>query len=120
MLLLEDKRFYVYIYLNPLKPGNYDYLYGNIRLHFDFSPFYVGRGKEDRLYYHMNEAIKIREKIENESLNKEEKYNRHKINTINKILRNGKEPIIFKLNENLSNDEANLYEIFYIKLIGKI
>lgn len=120
MILIEYKRFYVYIYLNPLKPGNYDYLCGNVRLHFDFSPFYVGRGQNDRLYAHLDEAEKIREKIENESLDiEEEKYNKHKINTINKILRYGKEPIIFKLNENLNNNEVNSLEKFYIKLIGR-
>jgi hypothetical protein len=119
MLLLEDRRFYVYIYLNPLKPGNYYYLCGNIRAHFDFSPFYVGRGKEDRLYDHLKQVQKIREKIENESLDENEKHNTHKINTINKILRYGKEPIIFKIEENLSNNKVNELEKFYIKLIGR-
>lgn len=120
MLLIEYKYFYIYIYLNPLKPGNYNYLYGNVKLHFDFSPFYVGRGQKHRMYMHLYEAKTIREKIENESLNKEEeKYNKHKINTINKILRHGKEPIILKLNENLNNNEVNELERFYISLIGR-
>ena len=51
-LQIEDKRFYVYIYLNSLKIGNFNYG----EFHFDYSPFYVGKGCGRRLYIHLNEA----------------------------------------------------------------
>jgi hypothetical protein len=116
MLFLEDKRFYVYIYLNPLKPGNYNYLCGNVKLHFDFSPFYVGEGRKNRLYDHLKEAKKI---IEEEIKNNKKQNSGHKLNTIKKILRNNLKPIIFKLEENLSINQANNREKFYIGLIGR-
>jgi hypothetical protein len=114
-LLLEHHVFYVYIYLNPLKSG--DFYYKNY--HFNFSPFYVGKGQGKRLYKHLTEADKLLQ-IEKESINNEkETYNMHKINTINKIKRLGKEPIIFKIKENLSNEESCELEKYLIKLIGR-
>lgn len=38
------ENFYVYIYLDPRKPGNYEY--NNFK--FSYEPFYVGRGKNNR------------------------------------------------------------------------
>jgi hypothetical protein len=105
--------YYTYIYLNPLKSGNFNYG----KFHFDFSPFYVGKGCRRRLYVHLNEA-KNYKKIEKESTD-EEKCNIHKINTINKIVRLGKEPIVFKIKENVSNFEACELEKYLIKLIGR-
>ncbi len=37
--------FYVYIYLDPRKPGNF--VYGDFL--FKFEPFYDGKGKGDRI-----------------------------------------------------------------------
>jgi hypothetical protein len=45
--------------------------------------------------------------------------NKHKVNTINKILRSGTTPVIVKLAENLTEQLAFLYEISYIFLIGR-
>jgi hypothetical protein len=111
-LQIEDKRFYVYIYLNSLKIGNFNYG----EFHFDYSPFYVGKGCGRRLYIHLNEAENFK-KIEEESI--VERYNAHKLNTINKIKRFGKEPIILKIRENLSNYNAGEFEKYLIKLIGR-
>jgi len=42
-------QFYVYVYLDPSKPNNFSYgLY-----HFDFEPFYVGKGHNKRMYEHL-------------------------------------------------------------------
>ena len=54
MLLIEDKRFCSYIYLDPRKPGYYRYgkdLIENI-LTFLFEPIYVGEGFPSRIEYH--------------------------------------------------------------------
>ena len=44
--------FYVYVYLDPTKPGNY--VYGEYS--FDYEPFYVGKGKNGRAYAHLEEG----------------------------------------------------------------
>lgn len=56
MLLLEDRRFYVYLYLDPRKPGNYSYQIDDKTYHFDYEPFYVGEGKGERMYDHLRES----------------------------------------------------------------
>lgn len=46
--------FYTYIYLNPNKPGNYNYSYMDYSIHFDHEPFYVGKGVGDRSHCHLS------------------------------------------------------------------
>lgn len=93
-------RFYTYIYLNPLKAGNYNY--GN--LHFDFEPFYVGKGCGNRCNTHML-VIDTRNTL--------------KQNIINKILIKGKKPIIIVLYSNLTEFSAFRMEKYLIKKIGR-
>lgn len=95
--------FYVYIYLNPLKPGQYTY--GEF-LSFEYEPFYVGKGYGNRLYKHLNETL-------------EKTYNPFKVRLINKIKSHNLEPIIIKLNYNLKECKAFAFEKFYIKTIGR-
>lgn len=92
---------YVYIYLNPLKKGNY--VYG--KFNFDYEPFYVGLGKDDRIYCHMRSDCL--------------KHNSFKNNIILKILKNNQDPIKFKLYENITIESAKRLEIYLIKLIGR-
>lgn len=94
---------YVYIYLNPIKGGNY--IYGSYS--FEYEPFYVGKGKKDRLLYHLHET-------------KENTINILKYNIINKIRLNNLEPIIIKLYDNLNSKKAFNLEKKIIRLIGRI
>jgi hypothetical protein len=96
---------YVYIYLNKLKPGKYNY--GN--LYFEYEPFYVGKGKEDRYLFHLN-------KVKNKC-----KYSKNiKFNIIEDHINKGIEPIVLKLVENLTEDiSLNLEKEIIIK-IGRI
>ena len=93
--------FYVYAFLDPNKPGYYEYD-GYI---FDYQPFYIGKGKGNRIKKH-----KIYMKTD-DSL----KYRKYK-----KIQENGKEPIVKKVIENIEEKDAFLLEINLIKNIGRI
>ena len=92
--------FYVYIYLDPRKPGIYEY--GDYK--FDYEPFYVGKGKGYRLYEH---------------LYCRDKYNNYKTNKIKSIYKENLEPIILKVHDNLEESKAYELEIDLINLIGR-
>lgn len=99
-----EKLFYVYVYLNPLKPGNF--VYGEYR--FEFSPFYVGKGHNDRYLHHLKNAKRgIVDK------------NKHKYHTIKTILESDKEPIILKIFESNNEFDAFKMETNAITTIGK-
>lgn len=91
--------YYVYIYLDPRKPGNYKY--GEIE--FDHEPFYVGKGSCNRCY----NGLKDRKK----SL---------KTNKIKSIENDGGCVIIEKIYSNLSESDAFRLEISTIEKIGRI
>lgn len=93
-------KFYTYVYLNPLKGG--DYNYG--KLHFDFEPFYVGKGFGDRCNIHTL-TIDTRNKL--------------KQNIINKILNNNKKPIIILLYSNITEYTAFRLEKYLINKLGR-
>ena len=94
-------KYYVYIYLNPLKPGNFNYK----KFNFEYEPFYIGMGKGNRINNHLYN------------------YNLEKRNFKNfilkKILKENLEPIRFKLYENITYESARRLEIVLIKLIGR-
>lgn len=106
--------YYVYIYLNPLKPGYYYY----DDISFTFEPFYVGKGstKWDRKKYHIAEAKRYAEgKIKNV-----DKLNLHKLNTILQIKNKLKcEPIIIEIFQTDKEEEASSKEIEIIDKIGR-
>ena len=97
---MED--FYVYIYLDPRKPGNF--CYGNLK--FNFEPFYVGKGRRNRCYHGLKPY-------------KEYEKRWHKFRKIEKINKEGYTPIIIKLYENISDEKSKQKEIEIIKLIGR-
>ncbi len=92
----------VYVLLNPNKIGQYTY--GDIE--FEFEPFYVGKGLPVRPAQHLCECF-----LKNS--------NKWKANIIRKIKRTGKEPIIFTIYNNLSNNESMNRECKLISLIGR-
>lgn len=97
--------FYVYIYLDPRKPG--EYIYENMT--FNYEPFYIGKGKNNRLYDHWT----------NKYYKGEFEKNRHKNRKLKKIEDYGLLPIIFLLYNNLPQEVANNIEKLVIKRIGR-
>lgn len=94
--------FYLYIYLDPRKPGKF--CYENCASFF-FEPIYVGKGKGDRAFSHLREV------------NQRRSTNNIKINKIKKILDSGLVPIVMILYYS-SEEEILALEEQYIKTIG--
>ena len=95
-----ENRFYVYVYLDPRKPGNYTY--GDY--HFDYEPFYVGKGSGNRFENHLNGND----------------VNEHFDRTIKKIQRVcGCNPIIVKYQDILLEQDSFDLEIKMIATIGR-
>ena len=102
--------FYIYMFLDPRKPGSYSF--GEYT--FDYEPFYVGKGKHkkcgptsSREYDHIRECN-----------NPNNKWHKH--NKIRKIIKEtGNNPIISRIQENLSEQNALNLEIKLIKEIGR-
>lgn len=90
---MMKKKFYVYIYYNPINK----------------LPIYVGKGKNSRDKDHLNYCIK----------HPEPSRGKHFYNTIRKILRENNSPIIKRFKENLTEEEAFNLEIHLIKLFGR-
>jgi len=98
--------FYVYALTDPNKPGNFKY---NEYI-FNFEPFYIGYGHNNRMFQHLYEC--------------EMKKNPFKGNKIKKILKNinkidFKNYHIIKIKENLSEYQAKNYEKEIINIIGR-
>ena len=102
MELLEDKRFYVYVYLDPRKIGKYKYG----KYMFEFEPFYVGKGHGYRKYDHIYDA-------------KNSNRNNPKLNKVRKIKRLGLSPYIIETSSLNTEKEANNIECVLISLIGR-
>jgi len=94
--------FYVYVYLDPRKPGTYIY----DEYSFDYEPFYVGKGSNNRLYYHIKDGYHS---------------NNHILNKIKKIqLETGCDPIIIKIMDQISEEISFNLEKHIIQTIGRV
>jgi hypothetical protein len=101
---------YLYIYLDPRKEGNFKY--GEFE--FPFEPFYVGVSKnEGRSINHLAYARKyMKDGIVPRS--------KQKIFKITSILKNGLEPVITMVRDNLTESDAYELEIRAIATIGRV
>jgi len=107
------KNFYTYIYLDPRNPGKY--IYGDYI--FEFEPFYIGKGKYEQHLTHLNEAKNF---LKKSTIDVQKKCsNSYKIFKIRKIINSGLEPIILKVEENLSEQQSFDLEIWLIWAIGR-
>lgn len=84
------------------------YVY-ELRIQGDEFPFYIGKGKNERLYEH----------FDNYEINSNPLGNKHKVNKIRKALNEGLEVTATPLEENLTECEAHEREKFYIALYGR-
>ena len=96
--------YYIYVYLDKRKKGSYSF--GD--LHFEYEPFYVGKGTNNRYLTHLRVANGSRKGKNNLVIAK-----------IKSILNDGFEPTIVKIFEDLTKENYDYYEISTIKLIGK-
>lgn len=96
--------YYIYVYLDTRKKGSYSF--GDF--HFEYEPFYIGKGVNERYLTHLRIANGSRKGKNNLIVTK-----------IKSILNDGFEPKIIKIIEGLTKENYDSYEISTIKLIGK-
>lgn len=96
--------YYIYVYLDTRKKGSYSF--GDF--HFEYEPFYIGKGVNERYLTHLRVANGSRKGKNNLVVTK-----------IKSILNDGFEPTIIKIIEGLTKENYDSYEISTIKLIGK-
>lgn len=97
------KKFYNYVYLDPRKPGHYSYDW--LPFSFLYEPYYIGKGKGNRCFDHLKQIHSM--------------VNIFKDNKTRKIISEGYQPLIMKLNENLDEQTAFDLETFFIIAIGR-
>lgn len=100
----NEQIFYVYVYLDPRKPGKY--VYGEFE--FEYEPFYVGKGHGIRSNHHLYEGA-----IKNNK-------NRSFVNKIKKIQRIcNYNPFVLIYKDRLDENSAFGLEISMITTIGR-
>lgn len=96
---------YLYIYLDPRRPGKYTY--SNF-VSFLYEPIYIGKGKNNRALSHIKEVSWVKPG-----------GNKLKLNKIKKIIESGQLPIVSILEYGSQDYILNL-EQFYILTIGRL
>lgn len=97
-----ENRFYVYVYFDQRKPGQWDYK----EHHFNFQPFYVGKGTKRRDIEHLCPYL----------LNQKT----HKSSTIKSIIGDtGELPLHRRIYEHLSASDAAKIEVDFIRQFGR-
>lgn len=101
----KEPRFYTYIYLDPRKQGRFTY--GDF-VTFFYEPYYVGKGREYRIYDHLRH-------------DKSSRQNKHRYSKIQKIRKEKFEPkeYIVKNINNISEKCGLCFEKYLISLIGR-
>lgn len=104
----SNKLNYVYVILDTMKLGKYKF--GEYE--FEYEPFYVGVSNINTIHNREERHIQYA-KNGNDITN-----NKYKMNIINRMLKNNKEPKIIILSENLTREESFSLEINLIEKIG--
>ena len=99
----EEKKFYVYVLLDPRKPG--EYRYEGLDFTFAFAPFYVGKGTAYRWRAHYTKSINTTNVLKN--------------NVIAKLNREGLKRTHVKVLETFDEVEAYAVEKHVINTIGR-
>jgi len=104
----EEKKYYVYVYLDPTKPGTYRYPFEHGAYCPKFEPIYVGAGSGKRYRF----FLLFKSRIKNEAL-----YNK-----IVKIRERNfrQDPIVKKIKIGLSRNESFEWETKLIIAIGRL
>lgn len=100
---MKNDDYYIYVYLNQTKVGGWTYKTNE----FTYQPFYVGKGRKNRINMHLCPSLMKSKSIKNSIIK----------SIFSKV---GESPIHYKIYENLSDDEAILIEKDFIKQFGRI
>lgn len=117
---IDNNKFYVYAYLDPRRQGKFLYEKEDIKIEFEFEPFYIGKGNKYRCNEHMFEAQNIQ--LSGLIINKNNfpNANIYKIRKILKIQKiTNKNPIIRIIQSDLSELVSFDIERKYIQTIGR-